>query len=86
MKKGLLIKLSLSQTLKLQVRNIGDNYARLLSLIMEENISIGDAFRITNVVISFTLLLFTYGDALYSIIFLVWSICALTSCKRAGIK
>lgn len=80
------MKLSLSQIIKLQVRNFGDNYARLLSLIMEENIDRGDAFRITNVVISFTLLLFTTSDAIYSIIFLVWFICALTSCKRAGIR
>lgn len=86
MKKELIMKLSLSQTFILKVRNLGDNYARLLSLMMEENISRGDAFRITNAVISFTFLVFSYGHAIYSVIFLVWFICALTSCKRAGIR
>ena len=51
MKKELIMKLSLSQTFILKVRNLVDNYARLLSLMMEENISRGDAFRITNSVI-----------------------------------
>ena len=86
MKKELLIKLSLYQSLRLQARNLGDSYARALSFFMEENISRRDAFRISHAVLAFTFLVFSYGNAIYSVIFLAWFICALTSCKRAGIK
>lgn len=86
MKRDLILKLSLSQRIQIRAKSIGEGYARLLSYFLEEKINAGNAFRITHALLAFTVLVFSYGDAIYSVIFLIWFILTLLSCKRAGIK
>lgn len=86
MKKELSLRLSLMGRVKLYVANWADAYANLFSLFLGEKVSTGHVMRITHAVLAFTVLVFSYGNALVSLLFLVWFVLTLLDCKRAGIK
>ncbi len=86
MKKELLFKISFIGCMKLYIKNLADSYAQLFSLFLGEEVSTANVMRITNAILAFTILVFSYGHALYSVIFLCWFILAINSCKKAGIK
>lgn len=86
MKKELSLRLSLMGRAKLCVVGWADAYAALLSLYLGEKVETGPALRITHAVLVFTVLVFSYGNALLSLLFLLWFILTLLDCKRAGIR
>lgn len=86
MKKELSLRLSLMGRVKLYVADWADAYANLFSLFLGEKVSTGHVMRITHTVLAFTVLVFSYGNALVSLLFLVWFVLTLLDCKRAGIK
>ncbi len=86
MKKELSLRLSLMGRVKLSVVSWADAYADLFSLYLGEKVSTGHVMRITHAVLAFTVLVFSYGNALLSLLFLVWFILTLLDCKKAGIK
>lgn len=86
MKKELSLRLSLMGRAKLYVAGWAEAYANLFSLYLGEKVNTGHVMRITHAVLSFTILVFSYGNALLSLLFLVWFILTLLDCKRAGIK
>ncbi|MCD7925450.1 MAG: hypothetical protein LUI85_12490 [Bacteroides sp.] len=86
MKKELSLRLSLMGRVKLYVADWADAYANLFSLFLGEKVSTGHVMRITHAVLAFTVLVFSYGNALVSLLFLVWFVLTLLDCKRAGIK
>ena len=60
--------------------------ARLLSECLEEEVSAEKTLRILHAVVAFTILVFSYGHALMSVLFLLWFVLTLVDCKRAGIR
>lgn len=86
MKKELSLRLSLIGRVKLSVVSWADAYADLFSLYLGEKVSTGHVMRITHAVLAFTVLVFSYGNALLSLLFLAWFILTLLDCKKAGIK
>ena len=86
MKKELSLRLSLMGRVKLSVVSWADAYADLFSLYLGEKVSTGHVMRMTHAVLAFTVLVFSYGNALLSLLFLVWFILTLLDCKKAGIK
>ncbi|WP_455665963.1 hypothetical protein [Phocaeicola sp.] len=86
MKKELSLRLSLMGRVKLYVADWADAYANLFSLFLGEKVSTGHVMRITHAVLAFTVLVFSYGNALVSLLFLVWFVLTLLDCKRAGIR
>jgi hypothetical protein len=57
-----------------------------LSECIEEKVTPGQALRILHAVIAFTVLVFSCGNALLSVIFLIWFALTLLDCKRAGVS
>lgn len=86
MKKDLSLRLSLKERIKAAVINTTDAYASLFSLYLGEEVSTSHVLRITHVMLAFTCLVFTYGNVMVSILFLLWFIGTLYDCVRAGIK
>lgn len=86
MKKDLSLRLSLKERVKMAVVNVADAYAGLFSMYLGEEISTSRVLRITHALLAFTFLVFTYGNAMASILFLFWFIGTLYDCVRAGIK
>lgn len=86
MKKELSLRLSLMGRVKLCMARWADAYAALFSLYLGEKVETGPVLRITHAVLAFTVLVFSYGSALLSLLFLVWFILTLLDCKRVGIK
>lgn len=86
MKKELSLHLSLMGRVKLYVADWADAYANLFSLYLGEKVSTGHVMRITHAVLAFTVLVFSYGHALLSLLFLVWFVLTLLDCKRSGIN
>lgn len=86
MKKEMTLRISLKERMKLYVLNSVSPMARALSNILEEEISAENTLRILHVVVAFTALVFTYGHALLSVLFLIWFVLTLLDCRRAGLK
>lgn len=86
MKKEVSLRLSWIERVKLSLVGWADAYASLLSFCLEEEISAGHALRITHAMLAFTFLVFSCGNALLSVLFLVWFVLTLRDCKRAGIR
>jgi len=64
MKKELSLRLSLMGRVKLYVADWADAYANLFSLFLGEKVSTGHVMRITHAVLAFTVLVFSYGNAI----------------------
>ncbi|MCE2615761.1 MAG: hypothetical protein ACTTKN_03585 [Phocaeicola sp.] len=86
MKKDLSLRLSLKERVKMTIANAADSYAGLFSMYLGEEVSTSHVLRITHVMLAFTCLVFTYGNVMISILFLLWFIGTLYDCVRAGIK
>ncbi|MBE6282179.1 MAG: hypothetical protein E7095_09020 [Bacteroides sp.] len=86
MKKEMALRISLKERIKLYVLASVAPMARVLSDVLEEEISAEKTLRILHVVIAFTALVFTYGHALMSVLFLIWFALTLVDCRRAGLK
>ena len=86
MKKEMTCRISLKQRFVLCLMNIVAPVAHLLSVCLEEEISAEKTLRILHAVLAFTMLVFSYGHALISVLFLIWFILTLVDCKRAGIR
>ena len=86
MKKEMALRISLKERIKLYVLASVAPMARVLSDVLEEEISAEKTLRILHVVIACTALVFTYGHALMSVLFLIWFALTLVDCRRAGLK
>lgn len=86
MKKEMAFRISLKERIKLYVLGSVNPMARALSTMLEEEISAEQTLRILHVVAAFTALVFTYGHALMSVLFLIWFALTLVDCRRAGLK
>jgi len=62
-------------------------YSQFLSSVLEQEISVKNALRITNAILSFTAMLIAASfSVVLTIICLVWLCTALLSCKKGGLK
>lgn len=62
-------------------------YSQFLSSILEQEISVKNALRITNAILSFTAMLIAASfSVVLTIICLLWLCTALLSCKKGGLK
>lgn len=86
MKKEMTYRISLKQRFVLCMLSLVTPIARLLSDCLEEEISAEKTLRILHAIIAFTMLVFSYGHALISVLFLVWFVLTLVDCKRVGIR
>ena len=86
MKKEMTYRISLKQRFVLCMLSLVAPIARLLSDCLEEEISAEKTLRILHAIIAFTMLVFSYGHALISVLFLVWFVLTLVDCKRVGIR
>ena len=86
MKKEMSLRISLKQRFVLCMLSAVTPMARLLSECLEEEVSTEKTLRILHAVVAFTILVFSYGHALMSVLFLLWFVLTLVGCKRAGIR
>ena len=86
MKKEMSLRISLKQRFVLCMLSAVTPMARLLSECLEEEVSVEKTLRILHAVVAFTILVFFYGHALMSVLFLLWFVLTLVDCKRAGIR
>ena len=62
-------------------------YSQFLSSVLEQDVSVKNALRITNAILSFTAMLIAASfSVVLTIICLVWLCTALLSCKKGGLK
>jgi len=62
-------------------------YSQFLSSVLEQEISIKNALRITNAIFSFTAMLIAASFSIaLTLICLVWLCTALLSCKKGGLQ
>ncbi|WP_321519999.1 hypothetical protein [uncultured Bacteroides sp.] len=62
-------------------------YSQFLSSVLEQEISVKNALRITNAILSFSVMLIAASfSVVLTIICLVWLCTALLSCKKGGLK
>ena len=62
-------------------------YSQFLSSILEQEISVKNSLRITNAIISFSVMLIAASfSVVLTLICLVWLCTALLSCKKGGLK
>jgi hypothetical protein len=86
MKKEMSLRISLKQRFVLCMLSAVTPMVRLLSECLEEDVSAEKTLRILHAVVAFTILVFSYGHALMSVLFLLWFVLTLVDCKRAGIR
>ena len=86
MKKEMSLRISLKQRFVLCMLSAVTPMARLLSECLEEEVSTEKTLSILHAVVTFTILVFSYGHALMSVLFLLWFVLTLVDCKRAGIR
>ena len=86
MKKEMSLRICLKQRFVLCMLNAVTPMARVLSDCLEEEVSAEKTLRIMHAVLAFTVLVFSYGHALMSVLFLIWFVLTLVDCKRAGIR
>ena len=86
MKKEISFRLSLNERIKCSVNELAVTLADALSCCVEERVSPAQALRILHAVIAFTFLVFSYGNLLLSVLFLVWFALTLVDCKRSGLS
>lgn len=86
MKKEMTLRISLKERIKLCVNGWSETLAEALSTCLEEKVSPSQALRILHAVIAFTVLVFSYGNAWLSVVFLIWFALTLIDCKRAGVS
>ena len=86
MKKEMSLRISLKQRFVLCMLSAVTPMARLLSECLEEDVSAEKTLRILHAVVAFTILVFSYGHALMSVLFLLWFVLTLVDCRRAGIR
>lgn len=86
MKKEMSLRISLKQRFALCMLNMVTPIARVISDCLEEEVSAEKTLRILHAVVAFTVLVFSYGHALMSVLFLIWFILTLVDCRRVGIR
>ena len=86
MKKEMSLRISLKEQVKCCVKVWSEVLADKLSECIEEKVTPGQALRILHAMIAFTVLVFSCGSALLSVIFLIWFALTLLDCKRAGVS
>lgn len=86
MKKEISLRISLKERVKCYVGSCAETLAQAMSACLEEKISPAQALRILHALVAFTILVFSYGHAFLSVLFLVWFILTLVDCKRAGLS
>ena len=86
MKKEMLLRISLKEQVKCCVKGWSEVLADKLTECIEEKVTPGQALRILHAMIAFTVLVFSCGSALLSVIFLIWFALTLLDCKRAGVS
>ena len=86
MKKEMSLRISLKEQVKCCVKGWSEVLADKLSECIEEKVTPGQALRIFHAMIAFTVLVFSCGSALLSVIFLIWFALTLLDCKRAGVS
>lgn len=86
MKKEISLRLSLQERIKYCVNRSAVTLAAALSACVDEEVSPTQALRILHVVVAFTFLVFSYGNVLFSVLFLAWFALTLLDCRRAGLS
>lgn len=78
---------SLIQGVKSLVTAKLEVYAKLLSFVLEQEISVKNSLRITNAILSFiTMLIAASFSITVTLLCLAWLITALLSCKKGGLQ
>ena len=86
MKKEMSLRISLKERVKFYVASCAETLAQAMSACLEEKVSSAQALRILHALVAFTVLVFSYGHAFLSVLFLVWFVLTLVDCKRAGLS
>lgn len=86
MKKEMSLRISLKERIKFCVNEFTERLADALCFCLEEKVTPSQVLRILHAVVAFTVLVFSYGNALLSVLFLIWFILTLIDCKRAGVS
>ena len=86
MKKEMSLRISLKEQVKCCVKGWSETLADKLSDCIEEKVTPDQALRILHAVLAFTVLVFSCGSALLSVVFLIWFALTLQDCKRAGVS
>lgn len=86
MKKEMSLRISLKQRFALYMLNMVNPVARVISDCLEEEVSAEKTLRILHALVAFTVLVFSYGHALMSVLFLIWFILTLVDCRRVGVR
>ena len=86
MKKEMSLRISLNERIKCCVNDFVPALANTLSHCVEEEISPAQTLRILHAIIAFTFLVFSYGNVLFPVLFLIWFALTLVDCKRAGLS
>ncbi len=86
MKKEMLLRISLKERIKCCVKGWVETLSDMLSSCLEEEVTPSQALRILHAVVAFTVLVFSYGNVFFSVLFLIWFALTLIDCKRAGVS
>ena len=86
MKKEISLRISLKERVKCYVGSCAETLAQAMSACLEEKVSPAQAMRILHALVAFTVLVFSYGHAFLSVLFLIWFVLTLVDCKRAGLS
>ena len=86
MKKEISLRISLKERVKFYVASCAEALAQAMSACLDEKVSPAQALRILHALVAFTVLVFSYGHAFLSVLFLIWFVLTLVDCKRAGLS
>ncbi len=86
MKKEMSLRIPLNERIKCSVNDFMAILANVLSQCVEEEISPAQTLRILHAIIAFAFLVFSFGNVLISVLFLIWFALTLIGCRRMGVS
>ena len=86
MKKELSVSMSLGVKARMFVQSVGESLAGVYSTLLEENVSVSQAWKILHATVAFTFAVFCWCNVLLHLLLVAWFVFTIWDCKRAGLK
>lgn len=86
MKKELSVSMNLSMKVKNYIQGTGEGLANIYSSLLEERVSVNQAWKILHASVAFSFAAFTWCSAWVSALLVTWFLFTLWDCKKSGLK
>lgn len=86
MKKELSVSMTVGMKVRVFVQNVGISLANVYSALLEERISVLQAWKIFHASVAFVFAVFTVCSVFIHFVLVTWFLFTIWDCKRAGLK